>query len=149
MGEVRYSESIEIGAPPEEVWAYRLDFENLPVVNPGVTGFERVDGGTEPGVGATYSFTVATDYGTVPCRLTVVEAEPGARVVDEMDAGLKAREVCTFTPTSEGTAVELTVAVEVPDDLDEAGRAFIEQAGRKPVRLELENMKRILEGARP
>lgn len=145
MAEVRYAESIEIGVSPERVWAYRLDFDNLPAYNPDVTGFKRIDGGAGPGVGATYSFTVTTEYGTVPGTLRVVEAVRPSRIVDDMSFGLTAREVCTCEPVGGGTRITLDVTVFVPDDLDQAGRELIERSGRKPVRTELENMKRILE----
>lgn len=146
MAEVRSAEAIEIAAPPEKVFALRLDFDSLPAYNPDVSDLKRMDGGSEPGVGATYSLTSNTEYGSVPGTLTVTEVEPPARIVDEMDFGLKAREVCSFSPAAKGTRVQLELTVLVPDDLDQAGRSFIEENSRRQLRMELENMRTILEG---
>ena len=47
MSELAAVEQVEIAAPLAEVWAYRLDFTNLPEYNPDVSGVERVADGWE------------------------------------------------------------------------------------------------------
>ena len=46
----------DIAAPPERVYEHRLDFTQLPLINPNVSNLERTDGSAEPGVGAAYKF---------------------------------------------------------------------------------------------
>jgi uncharacterized protein YndB with AHSA1/START domain len=146
MAEVTYTESIDIEAPPETVYEHRLDFTTLTEVNPNVTNLVRTDAGSEPGVGASYSFdTTIPDMGTIPTTLTVIATDPPKRIVNEMDAGLRARETTTFEPTPSGTRVTFEVTIFAPDEIDDAGRAFIIDSGSTQVRLELESMKRILE----
>jgi carbon monoxide dehydrogenase subunit G len=146
MAEVRYTEHIDIAASPESVYAYRLDFDNLPAYVPAVgSDYKRTDGGREPGVGASCSFTSLTDYGEIPGTLAVAEADAPKKIVFDGDFGLKVRETMTFTPVEGGTRVDIEYVVTVPDDLDDSGRRFIEDSGRKPAKIELENMKRILE----
>lgn len=148
MGEVRYVEEIHVEAPVEAVYAYRLDLRHLADYNPNVSNLSPTDPGDESGEGSVYTFDVAIEgIGTVPTTLRIVAADPPARIENEMSAGLVAREVCTFAPRGEGTHVAFEVAVEVPDDLDGPGRAFIEASGRAQVRLELEGIKRALEGS--
>jgi hypothetical protein len=149
MGEVRYSDDELIDATPEAVFAYRLDYgRTLTDYNPNVSKMERTDGGSEPGVGAAYAFEVdIPGMGSMPTSLTVIEAELPGRIVNEMGSGLiKAREQCTFTPSDGGTLVTFEVTLSFPEEM--AGIAeMAEQSGREQVRLELELMKKHLEGA--
>lgn len=150
MGEVRYTETVDVAAPPERAWSYRLDFSRLPEINPNVSGLRRTDGGTAPGVGAAYAFdvTIPGMGGPIPTTLVVTEAERPTRIANEMRSGLDAHEVCTFTPTPDGgTRIEFAVTVLVPDEGDTPElRSLIERSGREQVRLELELMKQRLEG---
>jgi len=144
--EITYVEEIDVAASPEAVFDHRLDFENLPAVNPNVANLSRTDGGSAPGPGATYAFdTTIPGMGTIPTTLTVVEAKRPALIVNEMEAGLRAREVTTFSPAGEGTHVRFEVTIFAPDEVDEAGKAFIAESGSKQVRAELEHMKKALE----
>jgi hypothetical protein len=145
VAEISYNESIDIAVAPDVAWAYRLDYANLPEYSPIVSNLVRIDGDGEPGVGATYTFTNSTDYGSFPTKLWVTEAERPSLIVHQIESGLPASEVCTFDPIDGGTRVTFAVTVIIPDDVDEAGRSFIEDSGRKPVRMELENIKKVLE----
>jgi len=145
---ISYAEKADVAASPEKVWAYRLDFANLPLYNPNVSNFARTDGGTEPGPGATYAFEVTIpDMGTLPQTITVVEAEEPSRIVFETGPWY-AREVATFEPLpGGGTRVRFDLTASVPEEMDnDEGRAFIEQSGRKQLRLELGLLKEALEG---
>jgi hypothetical protein len=58
-----------------------------------------------------------------------------------------AQENCTFAPVGAGgTAVEFAYTISFPGDVDDDARKLIESSGREQARLELENMKKILEG---
>ncbi len=46
----------EMAATPAEIWAYRLDFRNLPAYNPDVQNLELRGRRGRDGVGATYGF---------------------------------------------------------------------------------------------
>ena len=108
---------------------------------------QRTDGGEGLGVGARYAFEVdIPDMGAMPTTLTVLEAEPPSRLVNEMGSGLiKAREECTFTRSESGTLVTFEVTLSFPEEM--AGIAeMAEQSGREQVRGELELMKKQLEG---
>ena len=147
MSDVSYAESVEVASPVLTCYRHRLDYgANLEAVNPNVTNLSRTDGGNAPGVGATYKFDVVIEgLGAIPTTLTVTEAVEPTRVVNDIDAGLVAHEVCTFTEIPGGTLVEIAATVAVPDDTDDAGRAFVEDSGRAQIRLELDTMKALLE----
>ena len=82
MAEVRYAEELEIEAPGEQLFAYRLDFENLPTYNPNVSNLRRVDGGSEPGPGAVYRFDITMpDKDGVTALKEIIGLDPAARVV--------------------------------------------------------------------
>jgi uncharacterized protein YndB with AHSA1/START domain len=148
VAEVRYSESIEIAVPPEVVYDYRLDFTTLPDYNPNVSNLRRVDHGIDPGPGADYLFDL-TLPGAPPMEnpLRVVEATRPSRIVFDTGPGFMASENCTFAPVGAGgTAVEFAYTISFPGDIDDETRSLIENSGREQARLELENMKKILEG---
>jgi uncharacterized protein YndB with AHSA1/START domain len=139
-------ESIEIAAPPELVWAYRLDYTTLPDYNPLVRPLERVDKGDAPGVGASYRFQVDMGAGPIDAMLTVLEAVPYSRIVnDAAGEGGAAREVVTVVPANGGSRLQLAVTNQLPDDLDTGARDAIISASRAHVQLELENIKAALE----
>ena len=151
MPELGFAEDIEIGATPEAVYAYRLDFTKLPDYNPNVSKLRRTDGGGDPGAGAQYMFDISIEEmggAAMPQTLKVVEADAPTRIVFEVGPWY-AREICTFEPLAEGgTHVVFAYATYVPDELDnEEGRALIEQSGRRQARMELELMKKNLEAS--
>jgi uncharacterized protein YndB with AHSA1/START domain len=141
-------DSIEITAPPEPVWRYRLDYTTLPEYNPYVSGLKRVDDGEELGVGAQYRFQVDMPAGAVESLLTVVEAAAASRIVNDIDSsdGSTTREVVTLVPTERGTRLEIAIRVQPPDGVDSDTRAANIDGGRALLRLELDKIKRAVEG---
>ncbi|MFN2544035.1 MAG: SRPBCC family protein [Actinomycetota bacterium] len=149
MPELGFAEDVEIGAPIEAVFGYRLDFANLPEYNPHVSGLKRTDGAGEPGIGASYAFDISIEeMGGQVMRntLKVIEVEEPNRIVFEVGPWY-AREICTFERAADsGTHVVFAYVTYVPDELDnEEGRALIESSGRRQARLELDLMKKNLE----
>ncbi len=144
--DVRAEESVLIAVAPDVVWAYRLDYRNLPAYNPHVTDLERLDDQRPPGPGARYRFNVDVGAGPAPCVLTVRETVPGRRIVNDMEAAISASEVCTFAPEGEGTRFSIAMSSSLPEGLDEAMVEMATASGRAQLRLELDNVKRILEG---
>lgn len=147
MAEIRASETAEIAAPVHDVFAYRLDFMNLPSYNPSVTNIRRTDGGTEPGPGAEYLFDLQLPGADVPMEtpLRMIEADEPKRIAFETGPGFMAREVCTFEPLGGGTRAEFEITLTFPGDLDEQTRASMEQSTHEQARLELDLIKRALE----
>jgi hypothetical protein len=148
VAEVNYSESIEIAVAPEQVYDYRLDFGNLPDYNPNVSNLQRVDGGDTLGAGAEYTFDLTLPGApAMENPLRVVEAKRPSRILFDTGPGFMASEDCTFSPVGAGgTAVSFAYTISFPGEIDDATRSFIENSGREQARLELENMKKILEG---
>jgi uncharacterized protein YndB with AHSA1/START domain len=147
VAEVAYTEVADIAAPPERVFDFRLDFAHLPEYNPNVSNVRRVEGGARPGVGTEYLFDLTlAGMGTLETPLRIAEVERPARVVFDTGPGFIAREVCTFSPAGGGTRAEFTVTLTIPGEIDDATRASLEAQGREQVRLELDLMKKILEG---
>jgi uncharacterized membrane protein len=149
VAEVSYAEELAVEAPAEKLYAYRLDFENLPDYNPNVSNLRRTDEGTVPGPGATYEFDVAMPEmgGTIANELRVLEAEEATRIVNETLSGpFRALEVVTFAAIEGSTVVRFDVTVTMPDDMA-AVIPVAEQTGREQVRLELEHMTKFLAGS--
>ncbi len=139
--------SMDIAAPPEKVWAYRLDYTTLPTYNPHVTGLERVDGGAEPGEGAVYRFQVDMGDGPMDSTLRVREAVPHSRIVNDIDSATgPATEMITVREVRGRTRVEFVMTAQVPDGLEAESMAAIEAGSRAQIVLELENIKAALEG---
>jgi uncharacterized membrane protein len=147
VAEVSYADEIEIDAPAERLFAYRLDFENLPAYNPNVTNLRRTDDGSEPGTGAVYEFDITMPEmgGTIPNELRVLETEAPRRIVNETISGpFRAREVVTFQGDGP-TLARWDVTVTLPDEM--AGVIPVaERSGLEQVRIELEHMKKLMEG---
>jgi hypothetical protein len=135
------------------VWAYRLDFANLPRYNPDVRGVERVadgtGGGGVHGPGARYTFELADPRQPGvhrPVELWTVEAVAPTLVAAGMSGGNDAYEEFVLTPV-EGGGCEATLTLWVtlppglPDDVVTAAAAgSLEQISK-----ELRLMKRVLE----
>jgi uncharacterized protein YndB with AHSA1/START domain len=144
--EVVHVDSIDIAVPPEQVFEHRVDFMQLPLINPNVSNLSRADGGAEPSEGAVYKFdTTIEGMGTMPTTLTVTEAVRPRMVSNVMDAGIPARETTTFEPTVDGTRVTFTVTIELPEGAEEL-EPMVRDSTAANVRMELENMKSLLEG---
>ena len=147
--ELAYAETVDIEAPVEKVFAHRLDFLNLPGYMDQARNLRRVDGGTEPGPGAEYSFDVTIpDMGEIETFIKVVEVDPPHRIVfDTGSEALGGTETSTFTELpSGGTHVEFAFRMELPDEAKD-GVSFIEDSGRSSFRNELVGLKRLMEGS--
>jgi hypothetical protein len=147
MAEIRYSETIDIAAPIERVYAYRLDFFNLPDYNPGVSNFRQV-AGDGPGVGAEYLFDLVMMEGAPPMEtpIKVIDAREPDLVVFDTGPGYIARETCTFSKTASGTHAEFAYTVTIPGEIDDVSRDAVVKQGSEAARGELEMIKRKLEG---
>jgi hypothetical protein len=147
MAEVRFAETIDIAADVDRVYDYRLDFTNLPEYNPTVSNLRRVGAGAL-GAGAEYEFDLLMEGAPEPMQtpLRVTIAERPARIVFETGPGYMATEDCSFAAVETGTRVTFAYTLAFPGEIDDATSEMIAAPGRAQARMELENMKKVLEG---
>jgi Polyketide cyclase / dehydrase and lipid transport len=138
--------------PAEKVWAYRLDFANLPEYNPDVTGVRRVADGTghdAHGAGARYTFGLADPRrpgSHAPIELWTVEAVAPTLVAAGMSGGSDAYEEFVVRPLDDGGCeATLTLWVTLPDGLAEDVRAAAAAGSLDSISKELRLMKQVLE----
>jgi hypothetical protein len=139
---------------PHDVWAFRLDFTNLPHYNPDVSGVTRlVDGSGDGGVlgpGARYTFGLADPRGTGefhPVELWVEAARQPTLVSAGMRGGNEAYEefVVRELPSG-GCEATLTLWVALPDTLSAAAQAAAAAGSFTQIDREVRLMKEVLEG---
>jgi hypothetical protein len=150
------------------VWAYRLDFANLPAYNPDVSGVTRVrdgdaagaddaagggdatggDGGL-CGAGARYTFTLSDPRlpgGGQPVELWTVKAEKPSLVAAGMEGGSAAYEEFVVEPRGEGAcAATLTLWVTLPEGLPDDVVAMAAEGSQTQIDKEMRLMKENLE----
>jgi hypothetical protein len=142
-------------AAAETVWAYRLDFANLPGYNPDVSGVVRVaDGGADgvggvhgPGARYTFGLTNARRPGvTQPIELWIVEAVSPTLVTAAMSGGSDAYEEFVVQPLGDGGCeATLTLWVTLPDGLSDEVVAAAAAGSLDSISKELRLMKQNLE----
>jgi hypothetical protein len=147
-------ESELFGVPAHAVWAFRLDFANLPDYNPDVTGVERVqDGqgvGGATGTGARYRFELVDARGpgrTHPVELWTIAVEEGVSVVAGMNGGNEAYEEFEVSPLGDGGCrATLSLWVTLPAGISPELASVAAAGSRQQIRKELDLMKVVLEG---
>lgn len=140
--------------PAETVWAYRLDFANLPGYNPDVSGVTRtVDGAGDGGVhgpGARYTFGLANPRrpGVMqPIELWIVEAVCPTLVTAAMSGGSDAYEEFVVQPLDGGGCeATLTLWVTLPDGFSQDVVAAAAAGSLESISKELRLMKQVLQG---
>ena len=149
--------SAAFSVPAETVWAYRLDFANLPEYNPDVRDVTRVadgtggNGGGVHGPGARYTFGLADPRRPgvyQPIELWTVEAVAPTLVAAGMSGGNDAYEEFVVEPLDDGgCSATLTLWVTLPDGLSEEVVAAATAGSLQSISKELRLMKQVLEGA--
>jgi hypothetical protein len=144
--------------PAETVWAYRLDFANLPGYNPDVRDVTRVsDGSGEAGgvhgPGARYTFSLADPRRPgvhQPITLWIVEAVAPTLVTAAMSGGSDAYEEFVVRPLDHGGCeATLTLWVTLPDSLSDEVRAAAAAGSLASISMELRLMQEVLQGDNP
>jgi hypothetical protein len=140
----------------ETVWAYRLDFANLPAYNPDVSNVERVADGASDAVGGvhgsgaryTFGLTDARRPGvTQPIELWIVDAVAPTLVTAAMSGGSDAYEEFVVRPLPDGGCeAVLTLWVTLPDGLSEEIVAAAAAGSLDSISKELRLMQENLEG---
>ena len=142
--------------PAETVWAYRLDFANLPGYNPDVSGVQRIADGPADGVGgvrgpgARYTFGLADARRPGvhhPVELWIVDAAMPTLVAAGMAGASEAYEEFVVRPLpGGGCEATLTLWVTLPDGLPENVRAAADAGSLEQISKELRLMREVLEG---
>ncbi len=148
--------SAVFSALPETVWAYRLDFANLPGYNPDVSDVARIADGNGDGPGgvlgpgARYSFALADPRKPDvhhPVELWTVETVFPTLVAAGMSGGNDAYEEFVVQPRAAGGCeATLTLWVALPDDLPDDVRAAAAASSLESISMELRLMKEVLDG---
>jgi hypothetical protein len=143
--------------PADTVWAYRLDFDNLPAYNPDVSGVRRVadgsgdDAGGVHGPGARYTFGLADPRRPgvqVPIQLWIAEAVRPSLVAAGMSGASDAYEEFVVEPLQDGgCTATLTLWVTLPDGLPDEVVAAAAAGSLDSISKELRLMQENLEGA--
>ena len=108
----RVERSARIGAPPEEVFAYLADLDNVAEWQTGVISAERTSPG-EMGVGTTVQVVRELMGQRIAAPLTVTEYDPPRRMVIGSEvSGVKARAELDIAPAGDG-ATDLSFAMEI------------------------------------
>ena len=137
----------ELAATPAEIWAYRLDFRNLPAYNSDVKNLERLADGDADGVGATYRFDLVGPGGAFPVELEVTRTEPDRVVAIEMRGALPAAEVFTVEALeldADGdeprSSVTIALTLRIPDEFPAGGDDGLLTSGVRQLDAELDGM---------
>jgi polyketide cyclase/dehydrase/lipid transport protein len=135
----------EMAAAPADIWAYRLDFRNLPAYNPNVTTVEQVAEGGADGVGATYRFDLDGPLGAFPIEIEVTRTEPDRVVAIDMRGALPAAEVFTVEPLAEvgggpRSSVAVALTLRIPDEFPPARDDDMLSSGVRQLEDELDAM---------
>ncbi len=146
----------EFSASAETVWAYRLDFDNLPAYNPDVSGVRRVTDGSGDGPGGvhgpgaryTFSLTSPRRPGVEqPIELWIVEAVEPTLVVAAMSGGSDAYEEFVVRPHDDGGCdATLTLWVTLPDGLSDEVVTAAAAGSLESISMELRLMQQNLDG---
>jgi len=144
-----YGETEEINAPIDQVYQHRLDFVKLAEYNSNVTNIELTKEGEDKlGTGAEYTFDLALPgWDPMKAFLKVVDTDAPNRIVTDTGTdALAGREVNDFVTLPNGaTRFTITFTIELPDEAKD-GLDFMEKSGRDQYRIELEAIKKTLEG---
>jgi Polyketide cyclase / dehydrase and lipid transport len=158
VNEIKGREEIEINAPPEDVYAFRLDCANLPQLNPAVRNVRRVDAGAgPPSAGTRYACDVDLHWGACVATVEIAEAVRPSLIVLDMETVrrgamddprhcVRSHEIARFSATSNGGTrleVELTLFAAAGTSPEEL--AAMEANVGAPINVELAAMKLALE----
>ncbi len=109
----RVERQATIGAPPDEVFAYLSNLDNLSEWQAGVVSARRTSEG-EMRVGATAIVAREIMGNRVEAPLTITEHDPPRRLaIGSEVSGVKAHATLDFAPAEGGKATDLTFAMEI------------------------------------
>ena len=113
----RIERTARIAAPPERVFGYVADLDNLAEWQTGIVTARRTSDG-ELGVGSTALIVRELMGQRVEAPLTVTEHDPPRRLgVSSEVSGVKAAATFDCAPAESGSATDLTFAMEIRGSL--------------------------------
>jgi hypothetical protein len=149
---------IEIAAPRDDAYRFRLDCMNLPALNPAVRNVTRSDGATgAPTAGVSYRCEVDLEWGECVATVNISEAVFPSLIVLDMETVLRSRmndpesrvrshEVARFSVLpGGGTRIDVELTLFPPDSVPADELAVMEANAGAPINVELAAMKLALE----
>lgn len=126
---IRFQTSVRIERPIDEVFAYVSEPENFPRWNSAVRTVRKTSSGEHP-VGATYSMTRQLPSGQAENDLEITAYErPREFAIRTLSGPTPFAYRYAFSPSDEGTLVELDAEVELPGAV-----ALVEPLARRAVK---------------
>ncbi len=150
--------SAVFSVPAETVWAYRLDFANLPGYNPDVSGVTRIADGAADDVGGVHGPGARYTFGLADLRRPGVTADRvvdrGGRRADARDRRHVGRQrrlrgIRGAAPADGGSEATLTLWVTLPDGLSDEVVAAAAAGSLASISKELRLMQQNLDGDAP
>jgi carbon monoxide dehydrogenase subunit G len=139
---IEVTETVEIAAPLDDVWAYMDDPHNQPAISPSISEVRDVDQRAD---GKSLAFTYRMVGVPLDGRLETTTYEPRDRVVFEMTGALSGEITWTFGATERGTRFTYGAAYDVPGPLETVARPLVVRYNKRELRRTLENLRRELE----
>lgn len=137
------SETIDINAPVEDVFAYMDDPHNQQAVSPSVTDIRDVQ---QDESGKSLAFTYEMAGVPVDGRMETRVYDPPNRIVFDMEGALSGTITWEFERIDEGTRVTYGAEYDLPSDvLETVVRPFAERYNERELRTTLENLKTRME----
>lgn len=111
---IRFETSVRIERPVDEVFAYVSDPENFPRWNSAVQTVRKTSSGEDP-VGSTYAMTRQLPSGQAENDLEITAYErPREFAIRTLSGPTPFAYQYAFSPSEEGTLLELDAEVELP-----------------------------------
>lgn len=138
----RVESSARIPGPPEEVFAYLADLDNVADWQGGVTSATRTSEGPM-GVGSTATVTRQLMGQQLEAPLTVNAYEPPRHIgIGSEVSGVKAQATLQLSPADDGRATDLVFAMEIRGSgLTSFMEPMIASAARGDIEASLERVK--------
>lgn len=109
----RIERTARLDAPPDEVFAYLANLDNLPEWQAGVTKVRRTSDG-DVRAGATAEVTRALGNRSITAPLLVTAYEPPRRLgIASKVSGVEADATLDLTPADDGAATDLAFTMEI------------------------------------
>jgi len=138
----RVENSARIPAPPDEVFAYLSDLDNVAEWQGGVTAARRTSDGPM-GIGSTATVTRQLMGQRLDAPLIVNEFDPPRRLgIGSEVSGVKAQAVLALAPAEEGRATDLAFSMEIRGSgLTSFMEPMIASAARGDIEASLERVR--------
>lgn len=144
----RVEDSASIPAPPDEVFAYLADLDNVSEWQGGVTSARRTSDGPI-GVGTTALVTRELMGQRIEAPLTLNEYEPPRRLgIGSEVSGIRVQAALDLAPSGDGQATDLAFAMEIRGSgFSSFMESMVASAAREEIRASLDRIAARFAGA--